>query len=220
MIKAKTISDAWFQALCLIIDKGYKQEIQRGSFEQEQTRLQLPFISGVVEFPLYDMIPQVPFGIPQPTTARYIEEYFHTKIIGSIKTDNEEYTYGERIISQLPDVIDMLQKTPLTNQAVIEVARPSDLLLPDPPCLRVISFKCVPHEGIGPQTYDLNICVFFRSWECWAGLPTNLGGMALLQQYVAGFIEGAVSGRMFFASDGLHLYDMAIGYAKQKCNKE
>jgi hypothetical protein len=41
-LKAKTISDAWFQLIYNIFDNSYTQEIQRGSFEKEQYRLQYP----------------------------------------------------------------------------------------------------------------------------------------------------------------------------------
>jgi len=216
-MNVKTISEAWWQTLNFLYDYHYVTEIDRGSYEKAEKRYQLQRLWGVIEFPLYDMIPQVPFGVPQPTTRDYIEEYFRTKIIGTVKDENEEYTYGERIVEQLPAVIEMLQKTPLTNQAVIEVGKPEDILLPDPPCLRVITFKNIPDKE--QKRYRLNVGVFFRSWELYAGFPTNLGGMALLMEYVAGFLENTSVGNLMFASDGAHVYSYSWEHVKQILHK-
>ena len=77
-IEAKTISDAWFQLLWNIFDNSYKQAIQKGSFENEQYRLQYPGVSIYIEYPDKDMIPVIPaaLGIPSPTTMEYVEDYF------------------------------------------------------------------------------------------------------------------------------------------------
>ena len=126
---AKTISDAWFQLIYNIFDKTYSQNIQKGSFENEQYRLQYPGIAVYIEHPNYDIVPVIPpgLGIPSPTTMEYIEDYFVHYLMNPELSENETYTYASRIQQSMPcggtqleRVIEMLRETPLTNQAVIE----------------------------------------------------------------------------------------------------
>lgn len=55
-INAKTIPDAWFQLLYSIQGHGYRQDIQHGSFEGEQYRIQYPGAAVSIELPWVDMI--------------------------------------------------------------------------------------------------------------------------------------------------------------------
>ena len=216
MIQARDIAEAWFLNLNEILDRGYRQDIERGSFEGTEYRLQAPFIAGMIEFPCTgEIVPAVPLGIPSPTTHEYIERYFRDKILGSVKGDNEEYTYGERILLQLEKAVAMLMESSQTNQAVIEIGQPSDIDLPDPPCLRCITLKVVKKNGHSV----LNLASFWRSWDAWAGFPSNLGGLVLLQKYICGFLEGIRPGWMFYSSDGMHLYGYEEELAREVTKK-
>ncbi|MEW6585948.1 MAG: thymidylate synthase [Nitrospirota bacterium] len=214
---AKTISDAWFQLIYNLFDKAYSQNIQKGSFENEQYRLQYPGIAVYIEHPHCDMIPTIPPGlnIPAPTTKEYIEDYFVNYLMNPELAENETYTYASRIHSPMPRggtqldrVIEMLKETPLTNQAVVEVGTPQDLDTCygkdgklDPPCLRLLDFKVIPSDG----DFLLTISAYFRSWDLWAGFPTNLGGIELLKQFVASEAN-LKSGPMYAYSAGAHIY--------------
>lgn len=214
---AKTIADAWFQLIYNLFDKAYSQEIQKGSFEHEQYRLQYPGIAVYIEHPSCDMIPVIPpaLGIPAPTTMEYIEDYFAHYLMNPELAENETYTYASRIQQSMPEggtqldrVIEMLKETPLTNQAVVEIATPEDLDICygkdgklDPPCLRLIDFKVIPSGN----DLMLTVSVYFRSWDLWAGFPTNLGGIELLKQFVAS--EASLkNGPMYAYSAGAHIY--------------
>ena len=248
-IAAKTIPDGWFQLLYNVTDllQVYNQNIQRGSFENEQYRLQFPGTSIYIEYPEQDIVPVIPaaLGIPVPTDMNYIEDYFANYLMNPELAENETYKYASRIHKQIPTAnretctyckatgnvdggreggsvgcprcgnkitslqacIDMLKETPLTNHAIIEIAQPEDITCcvgkdgkNDPPCLRLIDFKVIPPD-------ILTVSVYFRSWDLWAGLPTNLGGLELLKQYVAE-ICGFQNGPMYAYSSGLHIYSM------------
>jgi thymidylate synthase len=110
--------------------------------------------------------------------------------------------------TQLERVIDILKETPLTNQAVIEIATPEDLDTCygkdgklDPPCLRLLDFKVIPLDS----ELVLTVSAYFRSWDLWAGFPTNLGGIELLKQLVASE-TGLKNGPMYAYSAGAHIY--------------
>jgi len=216
-LRAKTISDAWFQLIYNLFDHAYTQEIQHGSFEGEQYRLQYPGIGVFIEHPSEDMIPVIPpaLGIPAPTTEEYIQDYFANYLMNPELSENETYKYASRIHhpmprggTQLERAIEMLKQTPLTNQAVVEIGTPEDYDVCfgrdgklDPPCLRLIDFKAVPTG----DDLVLTVTCYFRSWDLWAGFPSNLGGIELLKQYVASE-TGLRNGPMYAYSAGAHIY--------------
>ena len=212
-LQATSISDAWYRILYNLEDEAYRQDVERGSFEKEQYRLQLPWLSVEIMHPLQDMIPIMPPGsnIPPPTSMDYVQEYFVDYLLGGKPpAANESYTYASRIGEQLSKVIEMLKKTPNTNQASIIVGRPEDLDLEDPACLRAIDFKVHGER--------LDIATFWRSWDLWAGLPTNLGGLALLMEYVSQEI-GAEPGALRAASQGAHVYGYQIPFLKARMGR-
>jgi thymidylate synthase len=216
-LKAKTISDAWFQLIYNIFDNAYVQEIQKGSFEKEQYRLQYPGIAVYIEHPGEDMVPTMPpgSGLPPPTTMEYIEDYFVNYLMDPHLSENETYKYASRIHYPLPKggtqldrVMELLRKTPLTNQAVVEIGDPedNDLCLGndgklDPPCLRLLDFKAIPVD----DNLVLTVSCYFRSWDLWAGFPSNLGGIELLKKLVASEV-GIKNGPMYAYSAGAHIY--------------
>ncbi len=94
------------------------------------------------------------------------------------------------------------------NQLVIQIAKPVDLLLKDPPCLRQIDTRI--------QDGALHFFPYFRSWDLWSGYPANLAGISVLQEYMAGEI-GVEQGEMVATSKGLHLYDYSVPFAEMRC---
>jgi thymidylate synthase len=225
-IQAKTVNDLWFRTLYAILETDKNGDfihayqtgtIQAGSFEGEQSRLQFPYFLGFVEYPLIDPIVVMPEGsnIPAPTSAEKAQEYFERYIIGSELAENETYTYGQRINISLFHVLEMLKDSPITNQAIIEIGRPDDIYTClgkdgklDPPCLRLITFKVIPHYSNGVlerARSKLNMSVWLRSWDLYAGMPENLAGLVKLQEFVSDEI-GIPVGHLYAASDGLHLY--------------
>lgn len=204
MLTSRDIQEAWWLNLKLLSGHGYWTDVQRGSFANTERRLQLKALAGIIYYPLPIILPAPKQGIPAPATIEYVHKYFRDKLIGDVKSENEEYTYGERISEQLPKIIEMLQKTPETNQAVIEVGLPTDIDLPDPPCLRCITLKVIQGK--------LHLGCYFRSWDLWSGFPSNVGALALLQQLICGFLEKVELGPVFYASDGAHVYEYAYEY--------
>lgn len=227
-IEARDIPDAWFQCVSRILDVGFKYEIQHGSYIG-QTRLEFDWITVQIAHPYaepYDnMLPEIPahIGIPNPVEAGYIEQYLPYLMSGQ-KEEGEQYTYGERInnyhfrslkihksrIDQVEHFIDVLKVTPNTNQAVLQVARPEDCDLSDPPCLRHIDMRV--KDG------SLIFYTYFRSWDLWGGFPANLAAMAVLQKYMADEI-GITTGPIIAVSKGLHLYGYVEELAKLRCYK-
>jgi thymidylate synthase len=203
VVEAKTIEDAWRDIMWCCVRNGYDYPVQGGSYVG-QVRRQLDYaVLRILEpwtRPLAVRTPEG-CGIPAPTSDAKIEDYFLRYIIGTEKSEQEDYTYGQYIAPQVQKAVDLLNRAGgRTNQAAITVGDPGSILQEDPPCLRVVTFKVVQGQ--------LQMGLFFRSWDLFAGLPENLGGLQLLKEYVLTFLEFPVEdGPIVAFSDGLHIYE-------------
>lgn len=227
-IVATDIPDAWFQCLYNVLEKGFRYIIEQGSFVG-QTRCELDWIEILIRHPYQvdtegSYNPMIPFmpesmkNIPAPLTLTSLYDYI-PYIMSAEREIGELYTYGERLwrttktggfygdikFSPIDKIVELLKHTPNTNQAILQVAQPIDLLLDDPPCLRHIDMRVKDNYLI--------FYPYFRSWDLWSGLPANLAAIAILQKYMADEI-GIEIGPMLATSKGLHLYDYAEKLAK------
>lgn len=91
------------------------------------------------------------------------------------------------------------------NQMCLQVAKPSDMILKDPPCLRHIDTRI--------QDGKLHFFPYFRSWDLFGGFPANLAAIELMKQYCATEI-GVGNGEIIASSKGLHLYDYVFEIAE------
>jgi len=204
-LQATTLPDAWFQTLWNILKEGIPEyKIDQGSYAG-QVRREFDYITIQIRYPgVKPHVPDIPpgLGIPSPTTQEYVDEYVARYLMSSIKQNNEQYTYGERLLFSMDKVIERYRQYGFgTNQLIMQVAQPSDIDLEDPPCLRHIDTRI--------RNNKLHFIIYFRSWDLWSGFPTNLAGFQQVKEYMAKQI-GVEDGEMIVSSKGLHLY----GYAK------
>lgn len=113
-------------------------------------------------------------------------------------------TYGSYIKPQINRIIEILNvSNGNSNQACISVGDRDACNLEDPPCLRNITFKVVDGK--------LNMTVFFRSWDLYAGMPENLGGLQMFKEYILAHLNfPCEDGPITAYSDGLHIYEQYI----------
>jgi len=205
VIRARDLSEAWFLCLCKTLEEGYEYKIDRGSYTG-QRRKELDLVVVKVEYPgTKPLIPDVPQGVPPPSTMEYVESYL-PYLMTSHKKEGEQYTYGQYLENQIAEVIKMYKKDGFnTNQAFMSVGNEKSIFLDDPPCLRMIDTRI--HEG------RLHFVVYFRSWDLWAGFPSNLAAIQLVKEYIASEV-GVEDGEIVAMSKGLHLYEYAWELAK------
>jgi thymidylate synthase len=198
VIEARDLPEAWFLCLCKALTEGYEYKIERGSYAGQQ-RKELDFVVVRVRHPgTRPLIPDVPQGVPPPTSMEYVESYL-PYLMTAHKAEKEQYTYGQYLEEQIPRVIKMYKEDGYnTNQAFMTVGGKDSISLSAPPCLR----------GIDTRIRDdrLHFIVYFRSWDLWAGFPSNLAAIELLKEYMASEI-GVGDGEIIALSKGLHLYD-------------
>ncbi len=229
-IEARDLPDAWFQCIYRIFEDEsvHEYEVEKGSFEGTKRR-QFDMVVVNIEYPgTRPLIPDIPaeLGIPLPTSMEYVEDYLQY-LMTDRKRENEVYTYGERLtnpkvsidgrevsfgINPIEEVIDLYRKHRHgTNQAIMEVGMPQDIRLDDPPCLRLIDTRIMDGR--------LHFVLYFRSWDLWAGFPSNLAAIQLLKEYMCQEI-GVEDGSIVAVSKGLHLYEYSFGIALKRLRRD
>ena len=205
VIEARDLSEAWFLCLRKTLTEGYEYKIDRGSYAG-QRRKELDFIVLQIKQPwIKPLIPNVPQGVPPPTSMEYVESYL-PYLMTAHKAKEEQYTYGQYLEKQISEVIRMYKEGGYnTNQAFMAVGDSHSIFLSDPPCLRAIDTRI--RDG------KLHFIVYFRSWDLWAGFPSNLAAIQLLKEYMASEI-GVDDGELIALSKGLHLYEYSWELAK------
>jgi thymidylate synthase len=205
IIEARDLSEAWSVRLRKTLEEGHEYSIDRGSYAG-QKRKELGLVVVEVSYPgSRPLVPDVPPGIPPPSTMDYVESYL-PYLMTARRKEGEQYTYGQYLEKQIAEVIRMYREDGYnTNQAFMAVGDDKSIYLPDPPCLRMIDTRIL--EG------KLHFVVYFRSWDLWAGFPSNLAAIQLLKEYMASEI-GVADGELVAMSKGLHLYEYAWELAK------
>lgn len=204
-IVARDLSEAWFLCLRKTLAEGRKYRIDRGSYAGQQRR-ELGLVVVQVKHPeTRPLIPDVPPGVPPPTSMDYMESYL-PYLMTAHKAEGEQYTYGQFLEKQIAEVIKMYKQDGYnTNQAFMAVGDSQSIYLPDPPCLRMIDTRILDGK--------LNFVVYFRSWDLWAGFPSNLAAIQLLKEYMSSEI-GVDDGEILAMSKGMHLYEYSWELAR------
>jgi len=205
VVKARDLSEAWFLCLRKTLTEGHEYKIERGSYSGQQ-RKELDFAVVQVSHPgTRPLIPDVPQGVPPPTSMEYVESYLPYLMVAH-KAEGEQYTYGQYLEKQISEVIGMYKNNGYnTNQAFMAVGDSQSIFLSDPPCLRAIDTRI--------RDDKLNFIVYFRSWDLWAGFPSNLAAIQLLKEYMSDEI-GVGDGEIIAMSKGVHLYEYAWELAR------
>jgi thymidylate synthase len=214
MFQARDLPEAWFICIrALLLGQGsWVYQIDKSSSGNIR-RLEFDYVTVHVVHPENQpYAPDVPQGVPAPTTQTYIDQYYDY-LVNPQKKEGEHYTYGEYLGDQIPFVIEHYQKygyklnhchMVVGDKDSIKLYRAKD---GTSPCLRGIDTRV--------KNNKLHFMVYFRSWDLWAGFPTNLGGINKVQRDIAELI-GVEPGEMIVASKGLHLYDYCWEYAVLK----
>ncbi len=210
-IEARDLSEAWFLCLRKTLTEGHEYRIERGSYAG-QRRKELDFVVVHIRNPgTRPLTPDVPQGVPPPTSMEYVEGYL-PYLMTAHKSEREQYTYGQYLETQIAEVIKMYREDGHnTNQAFMAVGEAKSLSLSDPPCLRGIDTRI--------RGDKLHFFVYFRSWDLWAGFPSNLAAIQLLKEYMAGEI-GVGDGELVALSKGLHLYEYSWEQARAAARME
>lgn len=197
-ITARNIPDAWFKVCKHILEEGIEYRVGRGS---EETLTKKIAVALIVENP--EERPLTADNAPVSDIQKYaLEELF------SKESQGYDYTYGARMradYDQIDRVIEKFKEEPNDRQNVLITRRPDDLDEKNPPCLTVIDLEIIDGELINYS--------YWRSWDAYAGLPTNLAGLQHLIEHMAKEI-GVDPGPMVAFCKNLHLYERQFKFVE------
>jgi thymidylate synthase len=194
VIRANSISDAWYRGLNLIWNHGHEVTDERSSRIREYLNLMI-----VIQNPYIDRIPK-----DISWNEERLEEYAKQLITGE-NVQDFEYTYGQRLrnwneeIDQIAYVIDKLKQNPTTRRATAVTWVPTiDTVVDEVPCMIIDDFKI--------RGGKVNLTTLFRSHDFAGAYPANLYGLSRLLEYVAGEV-GVSPGMITTISASAHIYE-------------
>ena len=197
-IQSRTIPNLWFKVCNLILNEGRDFTVGRGS-ECTLTKK----LSVAIEIVDPEERPLIHDKAPVSNLEKYTLENLY-----SDDSYGYDYTYGERLrkgYDQVNRAIDRLKEESNDRQITLVTRRKDDLENDNPPCLTVLDLEIIAGK--------LRTHSYWRSWDAYAGLPANLGGLQLLTEWMAKEI-GVSSGKMFAYCKNLHLYERQFNYVK------
>lgn len=247
-IKGHDLNELYFQSVLSALKYGRLYKIDSGSFEGSH-RIEFDSASLEVENPTKRPLAPTPRpGIPVSTNDEGIEKYFFNYLMDGSLQDNEHYKYSSWIVgmpentflshkeiprgtrfNQLEWCIEHFAKKGYgTNHCAITIGcaeglqrydwlydkKNADTEKGSSECLRQILLKIKDNK--------LNLACVFRSWDLYAGLPENLGGIVHLMEYAVNGINAlkkdsmleVETGRLYAYSDGLHIYEHNLDPSK------
>jgi thymidylate synthase len=194
IIRAKSISDAWYRGLNIIWNHGNVITDERGSQIREFMDLMV-----VIEDPYTDRIPK-----DTAWNEERLEEYAKQLISGE-NVQDFEYTYGQRLrnwngeVDQIEYVIEKLKENPTSRRATaVTWVPPVDTKVSEVPCMIVDDFKI--------RNGKVHLTTLFRSHDFGGAYPANLYGLSRLLEYVADRV-GVEPGMITTVSISAHVYD-------------
>jgi thymidylate synthase (methanogen type) len=203
---ARNIYDAYFYLNNAVWEFGKNFRYSRNKPEHDED-VGVVSLEGSTKAIMVDLTITQPSEEPRkhdkdPNSYEYALEYGNLYLLSAEK-ENETYTYGSRLrdeVDQIDDAIEILKEKPSSRQVCLTVARPADLSLPDPPCLRLVDLKI--YKGA------LTLTAFFRSWDVFGAANTNLMGLNDMQRWVAKELE-IKEGNLQVTSPNAHIYPHA-----------
>ncbi|MBP2030524.1 thymidylate synthase [Methanohalophilus levihalophilus] len=194
IVRANTITDAWYRGLNIIWNHGKVITDERGSKIKEFMNLMV-----TIKDPYKDEIPA-----DIAWNKERLDEYAKQLITGENSQDFE-YTYGQRLrnwdnqVDQIDYAIRKLKSSQSTRRATAVTWIPYvDTEVDEVPCMILDDFKV--RDG------KVHLTTLFRSHDFAGAYPANLYGLSRLLKYVADE-SGYEPGTITTISVSAHVYE-------------
>jgi thymidylate synthase len=203
-ITAFDCPDAWFKVLREIWDKGDTFQVGYGSELAETKKLNVTIeITHPENRPL--------LNDKAPCDMKYVQ-WYALRYLWSGLIEDETYTYGSRLrkpVDQIEEAINRYLQEMRDRQITFVIRLPQDINKKlgtkkhEPPCLSLID----------TEIYDqkLHLTCYFRSWDAYAGLPSNISGIQLFNEALVAELNRRgtfllKTGKLIFHSKNCHIY--------------
>jgi thymidylate synthase len=227
-IQAFDNENAWFKVNSTIREKGIPFRVGYGS---EITLTKKISATIVISHPEVRPL----WNDKAPTDYKYVGAYWDRYLWFNAREPDEHYTYGSRLnepINQIEEAINRLATQPMDRQVTLVIRRPEDISKTsplidghqvldehghpvkwDPPCWTLLDLDIEPlDEG----HFKINVIVYFRSWDAFAGFPSNVAGIQLfMEKFVQELNKRSqytfTTGEMTCISKNIHIYWERVG---------
>ena len=204
-IEAFDCPDAWYKALNTIWHQGDVYDVAYGSEPSSTRKLNL---SIEIEHP--ENRPLI--ADKAPTDMKYVN-FYALKYLWSGVIEDETYTYGSRLrepIDQVDYAIRRIIEEPRDRQITMVIRLPEDIKKQlkdqkhEPPCLSLMDIEVMDNK--------LHLTCYFRSWDAYAGLPSNIAGIQIFNEAMVSEINARgglnlQTGKLVFHSKNCHIYE-------------
>ena len=212
-IEAFDCPDAWYKVLNAIWHQGDIFDVAYGSEPSSTRKLNLS-----IEIKHPENRPLI--ADKAPTDMKYVN-FYALKYLWSGVIEDETYTYGSRLrepIDQVDYAIRRFLEEPRDRQITMVIRLPEDIKkwLKDqkhePPCLSLIDTEILDNK--------LNLTCYFRSWDAYAGLPSNIAGIQIFNEALVSEINARggldiQTGKLVSHSKNCHIYERLYEHIKE-----
>ena len=204
-VRGTSLPDAYHKAL-----KALHETHEELPCPDYNTRQKEASMTMIVEKPLEEpMISKLFIGDP-----RSLEQYRQEMLDGILDFEVElgkwDYTYHQRMESQIPGVISELRRVPESRRAVITTRVLQEITSESPACMQHLQFFI--------RGGELHLKILFRSNDATKATYMNAFALIMLQKRIADELELPV-GTYTHRANSFHVYardyDMFDGYVRR-----
>jgi len=204
LVRGQTVVDTWLKAVDHVMRYGLVKKTEYGNKQREAANL-----TWVVEkenigqpyIPDWDQSVLNKIGLDEKS----LDEYFQVFLSDHLP-EGTTYTYGQRLrnypaggVDQVKEIIDHLNKSPITRRAVATTLYPpDDKQASSPPCVNEVQFLKINER--------LAMFVYVRSHDLFKAAIPNAFGLLALQEYVCGNTN-METGPLTINSISAHVYE-------------
>ena len=204
-VTGTSLPDAYHKALLALYENN--DELPCPDYSTRQKEASVTF---VVQEPLAEpMISKLFIGDPR-SLEQYRQEMLDGILDFEVARGNWEYTYHQRMESQIPWIIDELKRNQDSRRAVVSIRSEEDLESGSPACLQLIQFLI--------RGGALHCKVVFRSNDATKASYMNAFALIMLQKRIADTV-GVPVGSYTHRANSYHVYErdyaMFDGYIRR-----
>lgn len=195
-IKEKTLGEAWFKAMKIVMNEG--EDIRDEDVALREVRNLYITIEDIVD---NDSVIQKYADYDRVQLMK--KKYATCGLVGNYKMDYGSRIYNNNGINQIEWVIDRIKHKPETKSATISLHEPGDKMLP---CLSLLDYKF--RNGV----LDMN--VVYRSQNIYWSHPGNMLALRQIQKDVADELNLKI-GKVELVVFSAHIYESDFKRVKE-----
>ena len=203
--RGETLPEAYHNALIMLHE--CHEEMPCPDYNTRQKEASMTFVvENAMTEPMISML----FVGDYRSLEQYTQEILDGILDFEVERGNWDYTYHQRMESQLPWIMDELKRNPDSRRAIISIRNETDMTLASPACLQSIQFFI--------RNGRLHCKVLFRSNDAAKAAFMNAFALIMLQRRIAGLL-GVPVGSYTHRANSFHVYErdyeMFDGYVRR-----